>query len=249
MAQLPDWQPLEGGAVPVSEGAGAGRVVAVVASEGAAGGGWAGAATLEFARTWSGRGEKVILVDGALHSPTLHADVALDNVEGLSDATLFGVSVGRVAHPVDDGAFFLITAGTAVADANTVASSPRWSRFLEGFSEAGVTLILFVRDGDRGCAAFLGCASDIIVLADQGEGAPAAVRDLEGLVRAVTGPRRPWATADEPVRAPSERTEATPGRGRWLWLVILVVVVAVVLLAVFDIISIPGFPGEASGTG
>ena len=204
---------------------------------------------MELARAWSGRGDKVILVDGALHYPTLHTDAAVDNVEGLSDATLFGVSVGRVARPVDDGAFFLITAGTAVADANTVVNSPRWSRFLEGFSEAGVTLILFVRDGESGCAAFLGSASDIIVLADQGEGVPDAVRDLEGLVRAVTGPPKPWASADAPIGPPQEQTEATAAGGRWLLLAVLALVAVVTLLAVFGVIPIPWLSGEASATG
>lgn len=48
--------------------------------------------------------------------------------------------------------------------------------------------MLFLRDGEEGTPAFLGSASDIVVLAATGEAAPAAVRDLEPLVRAVAGP-------------------------------------------------------------
>jgi len=239
MAQLPSWQSLDSG-VQVPNGSG--RIVAVVASEGAVEGRWAGRAALDLARAWSASGEKVILVDGALHYPSLHTHAGTENFEGLSDAALFGLSVGRIAKPVDDGAFFLITAGTAVADANAVAGSKRWATLLGGFMEAGVKLLLFVRDGDSGCAAFLGSASDIVVLSNKNEKVPAAVRDLEGMVRAVAGPGagRPGVAAhgadssDTPgVRPPAEWTIEGPGaRQRLMMMAFFVVVLVAVLLLV-----------------
>ena len=254
MAQLPPWQPLDGG-VAVPDGRAAGRVVAVVASEGAVEGGWAASAAIDIARAWSDAGAKVILADGALHYPSLHAQAEVSNEEGLSDAALFGVSVGRVARPVDDGAFFLITAGTAVANANSVPASPRWSRLLQGFVEAGVKLLLFVRDGDSGCAAFLGSASDIVVLAVEGERPPAAVRDLEGMVRVVTGPGRAKGSvgrgsSEAPVapglRPPDEWTAKTPaGKQRVVLLVIAAVVLIVLLVIVFSSIDLA--PDGADG--
>lgn len=258
MAQLPPWQPLDGG-VPLPDGPGSGRVVAVVASEGAVEAGWAASAALDIARAWSAGGAKVIVADGALHYPTLHQQARVDNDEGLSDATLFGVSVGRVARPVDGGSFFLITAGTAVANANAVPSSPRWSRLLEGFVEAGVRLLLFVRDGDSGCAAFLGSASDIVVLAARDEKAPAAVRDLEGLVRAVTGPAAPAAARTAQgsaapaaggtgLRPPDEWTAKNPGgRQRVVLLVIAVVVLIAALVMFFTSIDFSSLAPEESG--
>ncbi len=236
MAQLPDWQPLDGG-VRIPDGTGSGRVVAVVASEKAVASGWAGAAALDLARAWSRAGDKVILADGALHYPTLHTLAEIENTEGLSDAALFGVSVPRVARPVDGGSFFLITAGTAVADANTVPGSPRWGRLLEGFREAGVKLLLFVRDGDSGCASFLGSASDIIVLADRGERAPAAVRDLEGMVRVVAGPSTVMAVGtavESGSRPPVEWTASSDeGQKRVKLLGVAAVVFVVLLVLVF----------------
>ena len=256
MAQLPPWQPLDGG-VPVPDGKGSGRVVAIVASEEAVEAGWAASATLDLARSWSQSGAKVVVADGALHYPTLHAHARIENGEGLSDAALFGLSVGRVARPVDDGAFFLITAGTAVANANSVPSSPRWSRLLEGFVEAGVKLLLFVRDGDSGCAAFLGSASDIVILSGRGEKAPAAVRDLEGLVRAVTGPGAgvaPVGTPSRPgdastgLRPPDEWTAKTPaGKQRILFLAIAVVILIVALVMLFSSIDLSDLAPEGQG--
>jgi hypothetical protein len=248
MAQLPQWQSLDAG-VPVPNGTSPGRIVAVVASEGAVAAGWAGAAAIDLARAWSSAGEKVILVDGALHYPTLHEFAETENVEGLSDAALFGLSVGRIAKPVDGGSFFLITAGTAVADANAVAASSRWGALLGGFVEAGVKLLLFVRDGDSGCAAFLGSASDIVVLADEHEGPPAVVRDLEGMVRAVAGPGADVVSAGSEFRPPEEWTASGPGgRQRIMILGAILVIVVLALLITFGIIPVPGLSPEPLDT-
>jgi hypothetical protein len=240
MAELPQWQSLDAG-VPVPNGRSPGSIVAVVASEGAVESGWAGNAALDLARAWSGGGEKVIVVDGALHYPTLNTCVETDNVEGLSDAALFGLSVGRIAKPVDGGSFFLITAGTAVADANAVAGSPRWGTLLGGFLEAGVKLLLFVRDGDSGCSAFLGSASDIIVLANEHEKAPAAVRDLEGMVRAVVGRSGEAVSSASEFRPPQDWTASGPGGRRRISLLAAgAVAVILFLLVLFGVIPLPG---------
>jgi hypothetical protein len=230
MPQLPNWQPLDGG-VSLPDGRGVGRVIGVVASEKAVASGWAGSAALDLARAWSRGGDKVILADGALNYPTLHQLAQLENVEGLSDAALFGASVRRVARQVEGESFFLITAGTAVANANSVPGSPRWGRLLDGFKEAGVKLLLYVRDGDSGCSAFLASASDIVVLADRGEPAPGAVREREELVRAVTGPGMAGASEARP---PVEWTADEPaGKQRVVLLAVFFLVLIVALVMVF----------------
>ncbi|MGE0159358.1 MAG: hypothetical protein AB7T31_08080 [Gemmatimonadales bacterium] len=204
-------------------------MIALVASEKAVSSGWAGLAALDLARAWSKGGEKVILADGALNYPTLHQLAELENAEGLSDAALYGASVRRVARQVAGESFFLITAGTAVANANTVPGSPRWGKLVDGFKEAGVKLVLFVRDGDSGCAAFLDSASDIVVLADRGEHAPGAVRDREDLVRAVTGP---GVAGGSEARPPVEWTAEEPEGKKRVTMIVVVAVVLIVLLVV-----------------
>lgn len=186
MAELPDWRPLAEVEPPSSDGSGG--VVGVVASEQAAGTGWAPGAAVDLARSWSEQGRRVILVDAAVQAPSLHEAVGLQNREGLSDAALHGASVSRVSHPVEDGSFFLVTAGTPVADHDAVARSARWHRLADGMTGAGVTLLVYVRDGYTGTAPFLGTASEIVVLARPGDPPPSAVTDLQPLVRAVTGP-------------------------------------------------------------
>jgi hypothetical protein len=209
MPEFPSWQPLEGGSVPIPEGASGDGVVALVAAAGAVRGGWAAEAALDLARAWSASGRKVVLADAALDRPALHVAAGLDNGEGLSDASLYGASVRRVARPVDGGAFFVVTAGSPVADASAVARSPRWQRLCDGFGEAGVTLILFIRDGDSGCEAFLASVSDVIVFAERGEAPPAVLASRASMVRAVTGPG-----SAVPGRPPPAASTSTPGAAR-----------------------------------
>lgn len=185
MAQLPEWSPLASVSPPVSDGSG--RIIALVATETATHQGWAPNAALDLARSWSAGGHRVILVDAALQAPSLHTPAGVANREGLSDAAMYGASIARVSRSVDDGSFFLITAGTAVADAGDVVRSGRWHRVAEGMTEAGVLVLLYLRASDVETAAFLGSASDVVLLAGPRDPAPPAVQDLLPLVRAVTG--------------------------------------------------------------
>ena len=248
MPELPEWRPLDQIAPSSTEGQG-GRVVGIVASESAVEAGWAERAALELAKAWTEAGRKVMLVDGSLQRPSLHTASGVPNGEGLSDATLFGASVERVAQPVEGEAYFVIPAGTAVADTNAVVRSRRWDQLARSSVEAGVTLGVFLRDGESGTAAFLGSASEIVVLGAEGDDPPVSIRDLEGLVTAVTGldPAAVEGRGDgDPAPLPAEselsadalRRTAEEGRYRMAFLGVFVVVLVVVLLALFGVLPI-----------
>jgi hypothetical protein len=98
-------------------------------------------------------------------------------------------------------------------------------------------MVLYLRDGMAGTAAFLGSASDIVVLTAPGEAGPAAVRDLEPLIRTVTGFGSAGESTDEPSEVAVMETagvdrgaaSASGGNGRLLLFVVLAVIVAAVL--------------------
>jgi len=227
MPDLPDWQPVaDVAALPPEPGAEAGRVVVAVATETAARAGWGPGAALELARSWSEQGRRVILVDGVLSEPGLHRAAGVTNREGLTDATLYGASLGRVALRVGDGSLFLVTAGTPIVDPHQVVRSGRWHRLSSAITEAGATLLLYVRDEDSGTAAFLGSASDIVVIGAPDDEAPRSIRDLEPLVRAVAGSGTSVPVdVREPVRE-AVPAEPSAGLGRMVLLVVAAVVVA-----------------------
>lgn len=170
----------------------------------------------------------MMLADGGLDYPSLHGPRDIQNREGLVDAVLHGASVSRVSRPVDG--YFLITTGTPVASGMAVVRDARWHRLTAGMAGAGVTLVLYLLDGEPCTPAFLGSASDIIVLGTEGE-TPTAIRDLDPLVRAVTRP----AMVDSPVGVDAVATrvsdppEKKGGRGRTVWFILLAIIVAVLL--------------------
>lgn len=230
MPDLPEWQPLDGAAPPAPS---AGRVVAVVATESAVSEGWGAGAAIGLARQWADQGARVALVDAALGDPSLHAAAGIPNREGLADAALFGASIERVAHTPEGERFLLVTAGTPLADPGSVARDPRWYRIIGGMAEAGVTLMLYLHAGAGSTAAFLGSASDIVVLAGRDDASPGVLRDLEPLVRTVTGPGEGGmpatgasTSADEPAVTAAA---AGGGIGKMILFVILAVVVAAAL--------------------
>lgn len=187
--QQPAWTPAEPGApvaLPTPQGS-EGRVVVVVASEGAFTAGWAGEVAVDLAKGWSASGARVVLADGGLTHPQLHTTLSLPLGEGLVDALRWGASVKRVAHRPDGTAFYAVTAGTAVADAAAVFEDPRWPALCAGFREAGVTLVVLVPSHDPARDGVLAQADHAVVLSGPGEDAADVLGSWEGDVLAVTG--------------------------------------------------------------
>lgn len=187
MAELPVWQPAGEVPAPEPRGDGSGRVLALLATEEAVSQGWGPAVAAGLAYRWAAEGHRVALVDAGLDRPSLHDVLGVANREGLTDAALHGASLERVATPISGGRFLFVSAGTAVADGGAVVQSPRWYRITDGMLEAGVTLLVYLRHGGGAATAFLGAASDVVLLAGAGSGGGDISPDLVPIVRAVTG--------------------------------------------------------------
>lgn len=186
---LPTWTPFQPDAPPELPGE-PGRVVAIVASPDVARAGWDADAAVRLARGWGATGHKVVLFDGGVAEPTLHEVLGMDNTEGLTDAVVFGASVGRVARRVPGQPLFFVSAGTAVGDPRATFEHPRWNGMCKGFLQAGATLLVFLRSTEEAVEPAVRYANDVVVLTGEDE-------DLQWLpgvasekVRAVTGPDR-----------------------------------------------------------
>lgn len=180
-----------------------GRVVAVVATDSAAA--WAASGAVALSKAWGGRGRRVVLFDGGIEHPSLHGLLGRDNDEGLTDAVVYGASVGRVARRVEGQPLFFVPAGTVVAEPDQVMEHPRWTGMCRGFLQAGATLVVFVPSAGPGIERALDDATDIVVLAGQGDDVASVVGAHAGKVRAVLGDDGLAAhggfTADEPLTA------------------------------------------------
>ena len=169
---------------------------------------WSVRLALDLVSAWGEVGHKVVLADGVLEYPMLHRELGVTNAEGISDAALFGASVARVARPVPGRAFFFISAGSPAGNADAVAASPRWDRLLDGFRHAGVTLVVFLRDGCAAEEALASGADDVVVLAASADDVPAGAERMIDRVRMVLGPQA-MANSDE---APAGEVAPDPVR-------------------------------------
>ena len=171
-----------------------GRVVVALAPAPSAREQWSARIVLDLLDSWSESGHRVVLADCVLEHPMLHRSAGLPNDEGLVDAALFGASVSRVARPVPGRGFFFVGTGSPAGDAEAVIASARLARLRQGFRDAGVTFVAFIRQGCVGEAALMEVADDVLVLALSADQVPPRARDAAGKVRAVVGPAEATST-------------------------------------------------------
>jgi hypothetical protein len=187
--EIPKWTPFTPGSAPdlPTPTGSPGRVVGLMATEGAIRGGWAAEVACGLAEAWSAGGLRMVLADAGLDGPTLHAELSVPNGEGLSDALLWGASVKRVARAVRDRGFYIITAGTPVADGSEAFAGPRWGQLCHGFRDSGVNLAVLIPTEERAMAGVLSQATDVVVLATPDEDVANIAWDVLGMVRQVVG--------------------------------------------------------------
>ncbi|HMA45556.1 MAG TPA: SPOR domain-containing protein [Gemmatimonadales bacterium] len=107
---------------------------------------WAAESAWTVARAAAAGGHKVrravALVDLRLEAPLLHQFKGLAPTPGIADAFASDAALSDVARD-QDGIHFL-PAGTPVADAAAVISSPRWRRLQAGFRNEGALLFVLL---------------------------------------------------------------------------------------------------------
>lgn len=118
-----------------------GRVVALRVTSRALEKEWAAHAAIAIAGAWVSEGARVLLVDLFLDNPHLHRAFGARNLEGISDAIDYGTSLRRIARPASKGGFWVVTAGTPVADSRALFGQPRWRHLVESLVGRGVTLV------------------------------------------------------------------------------------------------------------
>lgn len=76
-------------------------------------------------------------------APPLQDLVQAEDVHGLVDSFMYGVSLNRVAYPVaGERELFVMPSGTSPIDYDELFLNPRWRRLASGFREVGALLVL-----------------------------------------------------------------------------------------------------------
>ena len=190
-----------------------GEIVALLVDASVRGDLWGERAAVALAREWAGRGRKVMLIDGDVETPSLHEVLRVPNLEGLSDAVLYGASLERVETTPPGESFRFVPSGTVVADPAAFRGSHRWETFLDQLRRRGEVGLLFLPTRGSGSSLLAGQGDRILRMARPGtpppEGLPPAL-----LLHPEGAPAHSQADvgAADPAAAESSTAESSPDR-------------------------------------
>ncbi len=90
-----------------------------------------------------------------------------DDPHGVSDSILYGVSINKVARPVEGtGNLFVVPSGTEQVVSEEIFRSERWKRLGEGFAGAGALLLLVSRSDSPGLGVLIDQLDGAVVVRD-----------------------------------------------------------------------------------
>ena len=224
----------------------------IVLLVGDAGRRWAAQTAIELSTAWARKGRRVVLADLHFENPILHESIGDENLEGVVDVFLYGVSIARSARPVLGRGFYLIPAGTYTADLDAIYHHSRWPKLASGFRDADASLVLFVPAEGSDLEQLSRWASEAIVLGNLADATPlthlsgAGIPIRAHIVEPSDAPARPSseplpaapvpaaprpAVADEALHLPPPPVRTGPRKRRMLfllWLVLAVVGLAII---------------------
>lgn len=112
----------------------------------------AAAIAVAIARVQGAR-RRVAIADLVGECPPLEALLTGDDPHGVSDSFLYGVSLNKIARPIDDsGSIFLMPSGTESVANESVYANDRWRRLAAGFHQVGALLLIVAEPATPGFA-------------------------------------------------------------------------------------------------
>jgi hypothetical protein len=157
-----------------------------------------------------GARRRVAIADLLGEAPPLQSLVHADEPHGIVDSFMYGVSLNRIAYPVDGaGELFVMPSGTEPIDYEDLFVNPRWRRLAAGFREVGALLILAAPAGAPHLRQLVDATDGAVLVGDEVPGELPVSQAL-----AWVRPRRhaPITLAAEPAHDTPVDTDATPYR-------------------------------------
>jgi hypothetical protein len=123
-------------------------------------------AALGIGRTQS-RTRRVAIGDLVGEVEPLQALITGDDPHGIVDSFLYGVSLNKIARPVDDsGMLFIMPSGTEPTVSADIMRNERWRRLSAGFREVGALLILVAPSDAEGVHELASMLDGVVVVGD-----------------------------------------------------------------------------------
>ena len=110
---------------------------------------------------------RVAIADLVGELPVLQRHVTGDDSHGISDSFNFGVSLNRIAYPVDGAAeLFVMPSGSDAVQTDSIYRSARWRRLASGFREVGALLLIVAPAGADGLDDLIASTDGAIAIDD-----------------------------------------------------------------------------------
>ena len=177
----------------------------------------AGELALGIGRAESRR-RRVAIADLVGELPVLHRHVTGDDPHGISDSFNFGVSLNKIAYPVDGaGELFVMPSGSEAVQTAAIYASPRWRRLAGGFREVGALLLIVAPSDAEGLEDLIASTDGAIAVDDAVLPRSSTVVARVIPVLPHDPPRRERTAATRaPIAAPERRARPRPsGIPRW----------------------------------
>jgi hypothetical protein len=162
-------------------------------------------ASIGIGRTQS-RTRRVAIADLIGDAEPLQALIADDDPHGIVDSFLYGVSLNKIARPVDDdGMLFVMPSGTEPVITPDIMRNERWRRLASGFREVGALLVLVAPSDAEGVHELAEMLDGVVVV---GDAASVLAVPRNSVIAFVDAPQVLPPAVDEapaPVSAPVER--------------------------------------------
>ncbi len=106
----------------------------------------------------------------------LQALVTGDDPHGISDSFLYGVSLNKIAQPVNEsGNVFVMPSGTEAVAHDSVYANERWRRLAAGFHQVGALLLIVAVPGTPGFAELCEYIGSVMPVGDMRFALPSGV--------------------------------------------------------------------------
>ena len=114
-----------------------------------------------------GEKRRVAIADLVGEVAPLQALVTGDDPHGISDSFLYGVSLNKIARPIDEsGSIFLMPSGTEAVALEAVYANERWRRLAAGFHQVGALLLVVAVPDVPGFADLCGYVGALLPVGD-----------------------------------------------------------------------------------
>ncbi len=110
-----------------------------------------------------GAKRRVAVADLVGEVPVIQELVDSDDPHGISDSFLYGVSLNKIARPVDSGSsVFIMPSGTESVANEDVYSNERWRRLAAGFHQVGALLLVVANPETPGFTDLCGYVGSLL---------------------------------------------------------------------------------------